>query len=58
MKTGKFPGVDNITADEIGAAGGFGVDVYFRLLTRVWNSDPEFRTDPERMVTLNHCSYI
>jgi len=35
MKTGKSPGVDNITADEIWAAGGFGVDVFFRLLTRV-----------------------
>jgi len=38
-KTGKFPGVNNITADEIRAAGGFGVDVFFKLLTRIWNSE-------------------
>jgi len=39
IKTGKSPGVDNIAADKIRAAGGFGVDVFFRLLTRVWNSE-------------------
>jgi len=58
MKTGKSPVVDHIMADVIRAAGGFGVDVYFRFLTRVWNLELIFGANPERMVMLNHCSNI
>jgi len=53
MNTRKSPGMDHITAEEIRVARGFGVDVFFRLLTRVG-----FGANTERMVTLNHCSDI
>ena len=35
----KFPGVDNITAEEIQAAGQTGVDALYELCSRIWDEE-------------------
>jgi hypothetical protein len=39
MKDGKSPGVDNVTADEMKAAGSMGVNMMFKLCERVWERE-------------------
>ena len=39
MKAGKSPGCDNVTADEMQAAGKAGVDALFKLCEKVWRME-------------------
>ena len=39
LKTGKAPGVDMVTAEEIAAAGEYGVDVMYQLCSRIWEEE-------------------
>ena len=39
MKNNKSPGADNITAEEIQAAGQYGVDVLFELCCKIWETE-------------------
>jgi len=40
LKKRKSPGVDNIPAEEIQAAGSVGVDILFELCRQIWNTCP------------------
>ena len=39
MKDGKSPGVDNVTADEMKAAGSMRVDMWLKLCEKVWERE-------------------
>src|SRR5664279_1807987 len=39
MKSGKAPGIDNVTADEMRAAGTIGLDLLFKLFETVWEKE-------------------
>jgi len=39
MKAGKSPGMDNITADEMKAAGNLDIDVLFKLCSKIWDAE-------------------
>ena len=39
LKKRKSPGVDNISAEEIQAAGSVGVDILFELCRQIWNTE-------------------
>ncbi len=39
LKSGKAPGVDKITAEEIAAAGEEGVDIMFALCSKIWREE-------------------
>ena len=39
LKKNKSPGMDNITAEEIQAAGQTGVDALYELCSRIWDEE-------------------
>jgi len=43
MKTEKSPGMDNIPANKIEAAGSLGIDVLFKLCGKIWDTGNPIR---------------
>ena len=39
MKSGKAPGIDNVTSDEMAAAGTTGMNILFKLFEKVWEKE-------------------
>ena len=54
MKAGKSPGCDNVTADEMQAAGKAGVDALFKLCEKVWRME-RIPTDWSRAIIVPIC---
>jgi len=49
MKAENSPGLDNITADEMKAAGVLGIDVLFKLCSKMWDTE-EIPSDWSRSI--------
>ena len=49
LKKNKAPGVDNISAEEIQAAGESGVEMMFAFCSKVWEEESYFPTDVEKV---------